>query len=264
VTSIVRDLHLEGTTVLFEMAIFQDLKESEQYIAYAIQGGLGLPDRDYYTREDEESAELRNPANYYNIQSLADSDGATPAFSWSAYFDRLGLGELETFSYAHPRFFAVMNEALEELPLDTWKSYLRWHLINHFSPYLSAAVVNADFEFYGKTLHVNGELTLGENIGDLAGTTMAYYALQEALKENDPGEIDGFTPNQRFFLSWAQAWRRNYRDEAIKLQVNTNPHSPSKFRANGPMTNMPEFAAAWGCVEGDAMVQPAELRADIW
>ena len=78
------------------------------------------------------------------------------------------------------------------------------------------------------------------------------------------GEIDGFTPNQRFFLSWAQAWRRNYRDEAMKLQVNTNPHSPSKFRANGPMTNMPEFAAAWRCVEGDAMVQAADLRADIW
>jgi putative endopeptidase len=113
-------------------------------------------------------------------------------------------------------------------------------------------------------LHVNGELTLGENIGDLAGLTMSYYALQRALEANDPGEIDGFTPNQRFFLSWAQAWRRNYRDEAIKLQVNTDPHSPGRFRVNGPLSNMPEFAAAFDCKPGDPMVQPEEARADIW
>lgn len=539
IAAIVRDLHLEGTSVLFEAAIFQDLMDSEQYIPYAIQGGLGLPDRDYYTRDDDESAELRdnyvahvsrmlqllgddtesadsaaaaileletgfaeasltnvelrNPANYYNIQSLADSDLATPTFSWSAYFDHLGLGDLETFSFAHPKFFAAMNAALEGTDLATWKSYLRWHLINNFAPYLNDEMVNADFDFYGKTLrgteelrprwkriidrtsgslgealgqvyverafppetkaradamiedlrsavrmriqglewmgeetkakaleklatfvskigypdewrdysrleigsdsylanvragnafetwrnldkigkpidrnewgmapqtinayynpvmneivfpaaimqppffdgemddavnygamggvighefmhgfddqgsrfdaqgnmqnwwtdddrarfeertaklvdqysgfvaiddlHVNGELTLGENIGDLAGVTMSYYALQQALEKNNPGEIDGFTPEQRFFLSWAQSWRRNYRDEALKLQVNTDPHSPSKFRANGPMSNMPEFAAAWGCGEGDPMVQGPELRADIW
>ena len=113
-------------------------------------------------------------------------------------------------------------------------------------------------------LHVNGELTLGENIGDLAGMTMAYYALQRALETNHPGEIDGFTPEQRFFLSWAQAWRRNYRDEALKLQVNTDTHAPSMFRGNGPLANLTEFAEAWGCSEGDAMVRSPELRADIW
>ncbi len=113
-------------------------------------------------------------------------------------------------------------------------------------------------------LHVNGELTLGENIGDLAGLTMAYHALQRALEEQHPGEIDGFTPEQRFFLAWAQAWRRNYRDEALKLQVNTDPHSPGKFRTIGPLANMPEFAAAFGCEEGDPMVQVAELTAEIW
>ncbi|MDH3627154.1 MAG: M13 family metallopeptidase, partial [Acidobacteriota bacterium] len=113
-------------------------------------------------------------------------------------------------------------------------------------------------------LHVNGQLTLGENIGDLAGITMSYYALQKALETDNPGEIDGFTPEQRFFLSWARAWRRNYRDESIKLQVNSDPHSPSMFRANGPLANMPEFAAAWGCEPGDPMVLGDDMRADIW
>ena len=72
-------------------------------------------------------------------------------------------------------------------------------------------------------LHVNGKLTLGENIGDLAGLTMAYHALKAALEKNDPGVIDGFTPDQRFFLSWAQVWRANVRPEDVKLQVNTDP-----------------------------------------
>jgi len=539
VAAMVRDLHAEGVSVLFDQGIFQDLKNSEQYLYYAVQGGLGLPDRDYYTREDEESArlreqyvahvstmlqlmgdseeqassaaasilkletrlakasltnvELRDPANYYHIETLKSADEATPNFSWSRYFERLGLGGMESFSYAQPEFFAEMNALLAEADLDTWKAYLRWNLINNFSPYLSEAFVDQDFEFYGKTLrgteelqprwkrvvartssslgealgqvyverafppqtkvradkmienlrstvatriqnldwmtdetktqalaklaafnskigypdqwrdyskleierqsyvanvraaeafemrrnldkigqpidrnewgmspqtvnayyspvmneivfpaaimqppmfdgeaddainyggmgsvighefmhgfddkgsrfdaqgnmenwwtdedrqqfdertkilvdqfggfvavddlHVNGELTLGENIGDLAGLTMAFYALQRALKENSPGEIDGFTPEQRFFLSWAQGWRKSYRPEALKLQVNTDPHSPAKFRVNGPLANMPEFAAAFGCKEGDPMALPADQRAEIW
>jgi putative endopeptidase len=113
-------------------------------------------------------------------------------------------------------------------------------------------------------LKVNGELTLGENIGDLAGLTMAYYALQGALAGKASAEVDGFTPEQRFFLSWAQSWRRNYRPEALELQVNTDPHAPSKFRANGPLANMSEFAAAFGCKDGDPMVLPADQRAVIW
>lgn len=539
VAAMVRDLHAEGVSVLFDQGIFQDLKNSEQYLYYAVQGGLGLPDRDYYTREDEESAklreqyvahvstmlqlmghteeqassaaasileletrlakasltnvELRDPANYYNIETLKSADEATPNFSWSRYFERLGLEGMESFSYAQPDFFAEMNALLAAADLDTWKAYLQWNLINNFSPYLSEAFVDQDFEFYGKTLrgteelqprwkrvvartssslgealgqvyveqafppqtkaradkmiedlrstvatriqnldwmtdetkaqalaklaafnskigypdqwrdyskldierqsyvanvraadafemrrnldkigqpidrnewgmspqtvnayyspvmneivfpaaimqppmfdgeaddainyggmgsvighefmhgfddkgsqfdaqgnmenwwtdedrqhfdertkilvdqfggfvavddlHVNGELTLGENIGDLAGLTMAFYALQTALEGNNPGEIDGFTPEQRFFLSWAQGWRKSYRPEALKLQVNTDPHSPAKFRVNGPLANMPEFAVAFGCKEGDPMALPADQRAEIW
>ena len=533
------DFHLQGTALLFDPAVFQDLKNSERYIFYATQGGLGLPDRDYYTRDDAESAELRDkyvahvsrmlqllgdpaaqadaaarailaletrlaeasltnvelrdPANYYNIRTVAAADEATPSYSWTGYFARLGLAEIETFSLAQPGFFAEVDTLLGELPLASWKSYLRWHVVNDAAPHLSRAFVEQDFDFYGRTLqgtrelkprwkravdrvsasmgealgqvyvetafppatkarademienlraavgariralpwmgdetkakaleklatftskigypdvwrdysgleisrdsylanvrradafemrrnlgklgqpidrnewrmspqtvnayyspvaneivfpaaimqppyfdgeiddavnygamgavighefmhgfddkgskfdaqgnmsnwwtdedranfeqrtgrlveqysgyvavddlHVNGELTLGENIGDLAGLTMAYHALEMALAENDPGEIDGFTPQQRFFLSWAQAWRRNYRDEALKLQVNTDPHSPARFRTLGPLANMPEFAAAFGCEEGDAMVRPAGVRAEIW
>jgi len=539
VAAMVRDLHAEGVSVLFDQGIFQDLKNSEQYLYYAVQGGLGLPDRDYYTREDEESAklreqyvahvstmlqlmghteeqassaaasileletrlakasltnvELRDPANYYNIETLKSADEATPNFSWSRYFERLGLEGMESFSYAQPDFFAEMNALLAAADLDTWKAYLQWNLINNFSPYLSEAFVDQDFEFYDKILrgteelqprwkrvvartssslgealgqvyveqafppqtkaradkmiedlrstvatriqnldwmtdetkaqalaklaafnskigypdqwrdyskldierqsyvanvraadafemrrnldkigqpidrnewgmspqtvnayyspvmneivfpaaimqppmfdgeaddainyggmgsvighefmhgfddkgsqfdaqgnmenwwtdedrqhfdertkilvdqfggfvavddlHVNGELTLGENIGDLAGLTMAFYALQTALEGNNPGEIDGFTPEQRFFLSWAQGWRKSYRPEALKLQVNTDPHSPAKFRVNGPLANMPEFAVAFGCKEGDPMALPADQRAEIW
>ena len=537
--AIVSDLQLEGIGVVFDYGVFQDLMDSEKYIFYAVQGGLGLPDRDYYLREDEESAslrenyvahvsrmlqllgdtpedaqlaaeailaletrlaeasltnvELRNPENYYNIQSVADSDKATPNFSWSAFLDHLGLGELNTFSYAHPKFFAEMNVLLAAEPIETWRAYLRWNLIGNLAPYLSTNFVDEDFDFFSQTLqgteeqrprwkrvtarvsgsmgealgqvyverafppktkarademienlraavgmrlqglewmsddtkaramekleafnskigypdkwrdyssleigldsyvgnvragnvfetrrnldkigkpidrdewgmspqtinayyspvmneivfpaaimqppffdgdmddavnyggmgsiighefmhgfddqgskfdpagnmknwwtdedrarfeertvklveqydgfvavddlHVNGELTLGENIGDLAGLTMAYHALQRALEQNNPGEIDGFTPEQRFFLAWAQGWRRNYRDEALKLQVNTDPHSPGRFRVIGPLSNMPEFAAAFDCKAGDPMVRPDEVRADIW
>lgn len=533
------DSHARGDRILFGSSVFQDLKNSDQYMFYATQGGLGLPDRDYYTREDDESVALRSkytahvsamlqllgdsaetadsaaqailaletrlaeaslsnverrdPANLYNLQTVTETDEATPNFSWSTYFERLGLADLESFSYAHPKFFAEMNQLLEELPLDTWRGYLRWNVVNNAASYLSDAFVDEEFSFYGQTLqgtqelkprwkrsidrvsrsmgealgqvyvetefppetkasadamienlrstvgtriqalpwmgeetktraleklgtfvskigypdewrdytkleigtdsylanvrsanaferqrnlgkmgqpidrnewrmapqtvnayyspvaneivfpaaimqppyfdgkmddavnygamgavighefmhgfddkgskfdakgnmanwwtdedrarfeertkmlveqysnfvavddlHVNGELTLGENIGDLAGLTMAYHALQTSLEKNHPGEIDGFTPEQRFFLSWAQAWRRNYRDEALKLQVNTNPHSPANFRTLGPLANMSEFAAAFECKDGDAMVRAADKRAEIW
>ena len=115
------------------------------------------------------------------------------------------------------------------------------------------------------TTHVNGKLTLGENIGDLGGLKIAYVAMERSMKAHGrQPNIDGFTPEQRFFLGWAQAWRALQRDEALKAQVNTNPHAPAKWRVNGPFSNMPEFKAAWGCKDGDPMVRPEALRARIW
>ncbi|MEP7029172.1 MAG: M13-type metalloendopeptidase, partial [Candidatus Eisenbacteria bacterium] len=114
------------------------------------------------------------------------------------------------------------------------------------------------------TLHINGKLTLGENLADLGGVNVAYGALERRLKAKPQGKIDGFTPEQRFFLSFAQIWRENMRDESLRLQLNTDPHSPGHFRANGPLSNMPEFAKAFGLKEGDPMVRPAAVQAKIW
>ena len=114
------------------------------------------------------------------------------------------------------------------------------------------------------TTHVNGRLTLGENIADLGGLTIAYYALEHALAGKPRPLIDGFTPEQRFFLSWAQVWRSMQRPQAARAQVATNPHAPAKWRVDGPLSNMPEFRKAWGCKAGDPMVRPDSLRAQIW
>jgi len=93
---------------------------------------------------------------------------------------------------------------------------------------------------------------------------VAYYALEKALQGKPRPLIDGFTPEQRFFLAWAQVWREAYRPAALRTQVQTNPHSPPMWRVNGPLSNLPEFAKAWGCKPGDPMVRPEDLRARIW
>jgi putative endopeptidase len=113
-------------------------------------------------------------------------------------------------------------------------------------------------------MRLNGRVSLGENIADLGGVKIAYDALEEALRDRPQPEIDGFTPQQRFFLGWSQVWRRNFTDEAMKIQVNVGPHAPSKFRTNGPLSNLPEFHRAFGCQEGDPMVRPADRRVAIW
>ncbi|HUQ46681.1 MAG TPA: M13 family metallopeptidase [Gemmatimonadaceae bacterium] len=115
------------------------------------------------------------------------------------------------------------------------------------------------------SVHVQGKLTLGENIGDIGGLNIAYAALQKALAGKPrPGLIDGFTPEQRFFLAWAQIWRQNITPQNQKQRILTDPHSPGRWRANGPVSNMPEFAAAFGCKPGDPMVRGDAVRAVIW
>jgi predicted metalloendopeptidase len=116
-------------------------------------------------------------------------------------------------------------------------------------------------------LHINGELTLGENIADIGGLKIAYAAFKKAQARH-PGEankkIDGLTPDQRFFLAWAQIWRANHRDEDLKLRINTDPHSPGRFRTIGPVSNMPEFQQAFELPDNSPMVRPAKDRANIW
>lgn len=105
-------------------------------------------------------------------------------------------------------------------------------------------------------LFINGKLTLGENIGDFAGLTVAYDAYMRSLQgKKKLGKIDGFTPEQRFFLGWAQVWAGKYTPEAERTQVKGNPHSLPRWRVNGPLSNMPQFASAFGCKTGQTMVR---------
>ncbi|MFN6963489.1 MAG: M13 family metallopeptidase [Pyrinomonadaceae bacterium] len=105
-------------------------------------------------------------------------------------------------------------------------------------------------------LNINGRLTLGENIGDFAGLTIAYDAYQRSLQGKPrPADIDGFTPEQRFFLGWAQVWAAKATPEFERQQVQTDPHSAARYRVNGPLSNMPEFAKAFGCKPGSNMVR---------
>ena len=116
-------------------------------------------------------------------------------------------------------------------------------------------------------LHVNGELTQGENIADIGGVKLAYAALQKALDkhpEERGKKIDGFTPEQRFFLSFAAIWRSKIRDEDQKLRLKTDPHSPAQYRVNGPLSDSPEFQKAFNIPDGSPMVRRADKRVNIW
>ena len=88
--------------------------------------------------------------------------------------------------------------------------------------------------------------------------------MEKAYANQSRKPIDGFTPEQRFFLGWARVWRNLQTNEDLRTQVQTDPHAPAKWRINGPMSNMPEFKAAWGCKDGDAMVRAEGVRAKIW
>jgi putative endopeptidase len=112
-------------------------------------------------------------------------------------------------------------------------------------------------------LFIDGKLTLGENIGDFAGLTVAYDAYMKSLEGKPrPASIDGFTPEQRFFLGWAQVWAGKYTPEAERQQVKSNTHSLPRWRVNGPLSNMPQFAKAFGCKEKQPMVRETYCR--IW
>jgi len=113
-------------------------------------------------------------------------------------------------------------------------------------------------------LSLNGKLVLGESIADLGGLRIAFAAFHDTHSEAKTSSSSQFTPDQLFFLGWAQMWIESQRPEDLRLQVTTNPHPPAKFRVNGPLSNMPEFAAAFGCKPGDPMVRAADLVCKVW
>ena len=532
-------LHSQGVSALFGFGAQQDLKNSTSVIAGVRQGGLSLPDRDYYLNSDKRYADiranyadhltkmfqllgensaqsaadaqrviaietglarpamtrvqLRDPNANYHKMTVAELAQLTPGFNWPSFFAGEGRRDIATINVQNPVFMRSVDSLLTSVPLDDWKAYLRWKLVDAAAPSLSSAFVNEDFRFsstlsgakemlprekrcaratdnglrdalgqayvaqyftpqakqralemvrnlesvfhdrlqtlgwmsdttkvqatgklasftnkigypdkwrdystlnikpghflnnqvavreyegrrslakigqpvdrtewgmtpptvnayynpsmneivfpagimqppffdpkaddavnYGgmgsvighemthgfddqgsqfdaqgnlrnwwsasdlekfkrgtglvssqfdaytvlDSVHVNGKLTLGENIADLGGLSIAYAALEKALTEKGrPPLIDGFTPEQRFFLAWAQIWRQNITPEAQRVRINTDSHSPGQWRANGPVSNMPEFAAAFGCKPGDPMVRDETVRPVIW
>jgi predicted metalloendopeptidase len=528
-----------GMRALFLFGSTQDAKDSSQMIGGADQGGLGLPDRDYYTRTDEKSKQLlqqygehvakmlvlagadsakaasesstilqfetrlaeasmnrvdrRDPDKTYHKMDRAQLKALMPNWSWEDYFQDLGYTNITFVDVSEPQFFEAASQAIKDAPLDTWKMYLRWHLVNSSANFLSDPFVDENFNFNGRILvgtkellprwkrcvsatdrqlgealgqsyvqkyfppqakaralelvnnltaalredlqtlswmspatkqqalnklsaftrkigypdkwrdysayavdrvpyvlyqihgsqfefkrdldkigkpvdraewgmspptvnayynaelneivfpagilqppffdpnaddasnyggigsvighemthgfddhgrkfdgqgnlrdwwtpedaknfeqraecvekqfdsfvvqddlHENGKLELGESIADLGGLNIAYRALQKAEKGDTPPPIEGLTADQRFFLSFSQLWASNDRPEFERLLVNTDPHPLPRFRAIASPQNMPEFAKAFGCKEGDALARPSAIRCQIW
>jgi putative endopeptidase len=536
---LISEFHAEGISPVFDAQALEDLMNSSMVNLYTTQGGLGLPEKGYYTREDEESetlrgqyvehvrnmfvllgddtatattnaeavmaletrlannsytdVEMRNYPAWYRVKTVAEFQQLTPDFNWTSYIGALGLPDVEVISMGPEQFFEGLNAALTEVPLDTWKQYLRWNLISGVAFFVGEEFDAENFRFYGTilsgsqerrdrwkrvlgvingalgeavgqlyverafppesksralemvnnlkiavrdrltnlewmsdatkeqalakldafgnkigypdkwrdysdleikpgpfvdnlraaarfhtnyafskvgkapdpeewemnpqtvnayyhplkneivfpagilqppyfdgdiddainygamgaiighemlhgfddsgsrfdkdgnmanwwtdedrarfeertaklveqfngyvaidSLHINGELTLGENIGDLGGLRVAFKALQLAREGKEDPMIDGFTQEQRFFLSYAQAWRNNATPESLRLQVQSDEHTPARFRLIGPLSNMDEFANAFGCGDDAGMMRPVEERIRIW
>ena len=193
-----------GVGALFEFGSTQDEKNSSQVIGGADQGGLGLPDRDYYTKTDDKSKEIRqqyeehvakmlalagddaakasseakalveletklaeasltrverrDPEKTYHKMSRSELRTLTPNWSWEDYFQQIGYTNIDSVDVSAPKFFETMSQALKDTPLETWKTYLRWHLVNSTAPYLSDTFVDEDFNFKGRVLQGTKEL----------------------------------------------------------------------------------------------------------
>jgi predicted metalloendopeptidase len=129
------------------------------------------------------------------------------------------------------------------------------------------ACVASEFDgfFVEDKLHENGKLVEGESIADLGGLAISYAAYEKSLEGKPrPKDIDGFSPEQRFFIGYAQSWEENMRPEYARMLTNVDPHPLPKFRVLGPLSNLAAFAKAFGCKEGDPMVRPAGSRCGIW
>jgi endothelin-converting enzyme/putative endopeptidase len=113
-------------------------------------------------------------------------------------------------------------------------------------------------------VHVNGKLTLGENVADLGGEILAYIAWRDATKDKNLQAVDGLTPEQRFFVGFAQWDCANERPEDMRVRAMTDPHSPARYRINGVVVNMPDFAEAFSCKAGQPMVKPSADVCRIW
>ncbi|HEX8411152.1 MAG TPA: M13 family metallopeptidase [Thermoanaerobaculia bacterium] len=542
-TGVVAELHRQhqlGLAPLFRFSAQNDFKSSRNVIAAVSQAGLGLPDRDYYLRDDEKftttrrqygqhlakmfelagvpaakaqtdaervialetqlarasmaRVDMRKPENVYHLTSVSELQSNAPQFNWSTYFSTLGLNDLRSLNVAQPEYFREASRLLDEAPLESWKAYLRWNLLDAAAPYLSSAFANQDFAFRGQTLSgqkeiqprwqrcvraadanlgellgqeyvktaftpeakakmnslidnliaalrddiphltwmgpetktaalaklnafrrrigypdkwidytslnvgrtsyvenvvaanafrvrravsrvgnpddpnewgfftpstvnagysptrnditfpagilqppfydpsaddaynyggigtvighemthgfddqgakfdaegnlrnwwtdadlqnfqarakciagqygswvveddlkLQGNLVTGEAIADLGGATLALRAYQKSLRGKDRVTVDGFTPEQRFFLGFAQVWGQTMSTEEGRRRALTDPHAPGPARVNLTVSNMPEFADAWSCPVGRKMTRAEAERCGIW
>lgn len=209
-----------GLSPLFGFFSEQDQLNSQMVIAWLYQGGLGLPDRDYYVEESDREKEIR-----------------------ASYVEHV------------QKMFELMGEIPEE-------ARKKSEVVMAIETRLATASMTRLEQRDPKA--ITNKLTLGENIADLGGLSVALDALEVALEKKPAKTIDGFTPAQRFFLSWAQVWRSNIREENLRLRLKTDVHSPAVARVNGLYKNMPEFYAAFDIKETDALYLPEDQRAKIW
>ena len=179
---------------------------------------------------------------------------ADDALNYGAIGGVIGHEMLHSFDDQGSKFDANGNL------VDWWNSADRAHfeartemLVRQFNAYVPV-----------DSLHIDGRLTLGENIADLGGLLVAYDAFKLTAQGRDNAPIDGLTPDQRFFLAYAQSWREQQRPQQLRMQLQSNEHAPAKYRVNGPLSNLPAFAQAFGCRRGDAMVRRDALAVKIW
>jgi putative endopeptidase len=273
--------------VLFRFGSTQDFRDADQVIAEADQGGLGLPDRDYYVKEDAKSVDLRKayvahvqkmfellgdqpetaaaeaqtvmrietalakgsmtrverrePKNLDHKMTSGELENIAPEFQWRVYFAKVGLPSLASLNLASPNFFKAVNEELKTESLADWKIYLRWHLVHADAPFLSAALLNENFAFYGKTLRGQQELQprwkrCTENVDDDLGEALGqvyvekYFspqAKQEALKMVK--EIEAAMEQDITSLPWMSAATKQ--QALVKLHGMANKIGyPDKWR----------------------------------
>jgi putative endopeptidase len=273
--------------VLFRFGSSQDFRDASQMIAEADQGGLGLPDRDYYVKDDVKSVDLRkaylahvqkmfqllgdppapagaeaqtvmrietalakgsmtrverrDPKNLDHKMTTGDLEKISPDFQWQVYFTKVGLPSLASLNVASPGFFKALNEELDKESVADWKTYMRWHLVHADAPFLSAAFLNENFDFYGKTLQGKKELRprwkrctdevdgdLGEALGQVY--VEKYFgpdAKQQALKMVK--EIDAAMEQDINSLPWMSATTKQ--QALIKLRGMANKIGyPDKWR----------------------------------
>jgi putative endopeptidase len=278
--------------MLFRFGSSQDLKDANQVIAESDQGGLGLPDRDYYTKEDAKSVDLRkayvahvqkmfellgdqpaaaaaeaqtvmrietalakgsmtrverrDPKSLDHKMTTGELEKISPDFRWQVYFTKVGLPSLASLNVASPGFFKAMNEELAKENLADWKTYLRWHLVHADAPFLSAAFLNENFAFYGKTLQGQQELQprwkrcteyVDDDLGEALGQVYVekYFspeAKQQALKMVK--EIDAAMAADIDSLQWMSATTKQ--QALLKLHGMANKIGyPDKWRDYGKL-----------------------------